>query len=278
MHIDNLSGNALCLQGLPSLQSLVNHDTGSDDGNVLAFLQNNTLAELELRAVSVNGGEALTDQTHVGELAGSGDRLGQRVGLSHVNGINNNSVRNGEIQCHILERHMGTAVVSSAYAGVRTQNVYGQLSICTGHESLVKCTTGGEAAEGMHPNGLAGSGQTSSNAHSVRLSDTSVDGAGRVSLSQLTGIDAAVQVSINVADGGISFHHLQHCIYKTVTVCTGISLVLANQSKAHISYPLTVPLLQPAQLLQQRLPQPTDQRSAESCVRRRALRRCSPCP
>ena len=61
-----------------------------------------------------------------------------------------------QVQSAVLERHVGTAVVCSAYAGVRTDNVYRQLSVSCGHECLVKCTAGSEAAEGVHEYGAAG--------------------------------------------------------------------------------------------------------------------------
>ena len=123
---------------------------------------------------------------------------------------------------------MGAAVVCSAYARVRTQNLYAQLCICSRHECLVKCTAGGEAAERMHPNLLAGSSQTCSNAHSVCLSDTSVDGLVREFLSQLCGVDAVIQVTVNVHNARISRHQLLHCGNVTVTAIAGVLLMLSN--------------------------------------------------
>ena len=235
-HIDDLGGDTLSSQLLLSLQSLVDHDAGSDDSNVLAFLQGNALADLEVRAVAVNSGEALADHAHVGELTGCCQLLGQAVDLSVVNRVDNDCFRYGHVQSAVLERHMGAAVVCSAYAGVRADHVYRQLSVSCGHESLVKCTAGCEAAEGVHEYGAAGSGQTCCNAHSVSLCDTCVYGLLRESLCQLAGVDAVLKVAVYVHYLAVLLHEVQHSGNETVTVVTRVLLVLANQSKAHVYY------------------------------------------
>src|SRR5699024_2610368 len=112
-----------------------------------------------------------------------------------------------------------------------------QLCVCCGHECLVECTAGSEAAERVNESGLAGSGHTSCNADSVSLSDTSLEALAGELLLQLRGVDAVVQVAVDVYDVAVCLHHLFHGGYVTVTICTGILLVLANQSKAHCSIP-----------------------------------------
>lgn len=103
-------------------------------------------------------------------------------------------------------------------------------------------TAGSRSAEGVHEYGAAGSSQTCSNAHSVSLCDTCVYGLLRESLSQLAGIDAVLEVAVNMHNLAVLLHQVQHSGNVTVTVVTRILLVLANQSKAHVQYPpLTVP-------------------------------------
>ena len=233
-HIDDLGGNTLGLELLLRLERFVNHDAGSDDRNVLAFLQGYALADLEVRAVRVNRSERLADHTHVRELAGSGQLLGQAVDLRIVDRVDYDRTRNRHVQRAVLKRHVGAAVISRAYARVRADHMYRQLCISRRHKGLVKRTAGSEAAERVHEHGLAGRAQAGSYAHRVCFRNTCIDGALRERLRQLAGVDAVLQVAVNVHDRGILLHDLEHRGNVAVAVCTRILFMLANQSKAHV--------------------------------------------
>ena len=83
----------------------------------------------------------------------------------------------------------------------------------------------------------AGGCHAGCHAHGILLCNACVKGLVRESLLQLSGIDAAHQVTVNMYHAAVLLHQLQHCGYIAVTVCTAVLLMLANQCIAHDSFP-----------------------------------------
>ena len=71
-HIDHADGNAFRLKGLISLQGLVHHDAGGDDGGhvLVALVEHNALADGELGTVLIDLDDALADKAGIGHAGG----------------------------------------------------------------------------------------------------------------------------------------------------------------------------------------------------------------
>ena len=109
-----------------------------------------------------------------------------------------------------------------------------QAGVGRGHKRLIKRAAGRERTERVHEHGLAGGGQARGDAHCVRFRDTGIVYIVRKFLGQLAHVAAALKVAVNMYDRLALCHQVMYRSDICVTHCTGILLVLANQSKAHL--------------------------------------------
>ncbi len=198
VHVDHASGNTLCCQHFFGLECLVYQNTGGNNGHVLAVTQRNALADLKIRAIRVNRGKSLADQAHVGRIAAGGQLPGQCLGLCKIARVDNDCIRDVHVQRTVLKRHVSCAVECCAYAGVGADNVYRQFGVACCQKCLIEHTAGSKAAERVRENGQAGGCHAGGNAHGVLLRDACVKGLGRERLQQLSSVDAAHQVAVDM--------------------------------------------------------------------------------
>ena len=108
-----------------------------------------------------------------------------------------------------------------------------QLRVTCCQKCLIEHAAGSKAAERVREHGQAGGGHAGGNAHGVLLRDACVKGLGRERLQQLSGVDAAHQVAVNVHQLGIFRHHFEHGFYIAVAIGAAVLFMLADQSKTH---------------------------------------------
>ena len=123
---------------------------------------------------------------------------------------------------------MGRAVERSGDARIGAKDMDRQLGIADAQERLVKYAAGSEDTEGVHESGEAAGRKTGSDADSVRLGDTGIEGALRISLQELSGVDAVHQVTIHMDDLLVFRHEFEHGLYITIAVRALVFLVFSD--------------------------------------------------
>ena len=76
--------------------------------------------------------------------------------------------------------------------------MYRQFGVACCQKCLIEHTAGSKAAERVRENGQAGGCHAGGNAHGVLLRDACVKGLGRERLQQLSSVDAAHQVAVDM--------------------------------------------------------------------------------
>ena len=228
VHVDHASGNTLCCQLLLCLECLVYQNAGGNNGYVLAVAQRNTLADLKIRAIRVNRGETLADQAHVGRTAAGSQLPGQCLGLCKIARVDNDCVRDVHVQRTVLKRHVSCTVERCADTRVGTDHMHRQLRVACCQKCLIEHAAGSKAAERMREYGQAGGCHAGGNAHGVLLRDACVKGLGRERLQQLSGVDAAHQVAVDMHQLWVLRHHFEHGFYIAVAVGAAVLFMLAD--------------------------------------------------
>ena len=228
VHVDHASGNTLCCQLLLCLECLVYQNAGGNNGYVLAVAQRNTLADLKIKAVRIHGGEALADQAHVGRTAAGSQLPGQCLGLCKIARVDNDCVRDVHVQRTVLKRHVSCTVERCADTRVGTDHMHRQLRVACCQKCLIEHAAGSKAAERMREYGQAGGCHAGGNAHGVLLRDACVKGLGRERLQQLSGVDAAHQVAVDMHQLWVLRHHFEHGFYIAVAVGAAVLFMLAD--------------------------------------------------
>ena len=260
--IDNAGIDTLLLQSLAGLQSLIGHQTGSDDGHIVAIHQHLALADLELVVLFIM--EHRHSQTTKAQVNGTVmviSSLDSGTGLHVVGGAHNHHAGDITHQGKVLTALVRSAVLAYGDTAVRSTDLHVQLGIADGVANLLISAAGSKhskaGGKGHHAHGSG----TSGHCHHVALSDTTVDVALGERLAEGTGLGGAGQV-------GVKHHQI---VILLTQLNQGLAIAVAGCDLLHVCH-LTSPPLLPAERSAQTGP-------AQSLRRWwpcRASRRCPP--
>ena len=175
--VDDLGADALGLQGLGGLQGLPNGVAGGDEGDILAFVHHDGLANDEGLVLIREVGNGGTAEAEVYRTYIFGNGQGGLEGLVVVAGIDDHHAGEGAHEGDVLHGLVSGSVLTQRNAGMGRGNLHIGVAVGQLLTDLVVYTAGDKFCEGTHERNLAGEGQAGGGANHVGLRDAALDEA-----------------------------------------------------------------------------------------------------
>lgn len=143
-------------------------------------------------------------------------------GVGH---LQHHRMRQPAHDAHVLERHVGAAVVAGAHPGVGGDHLDVVALIIQRHEQLIETAAAGEGGKGMHERHPAGERQPGGDADHIGLHDAAVDHVLRVILVYAVHRHRAHQIRLQRDDrrarlnlpthrAGVDFAHFDGVVFQ----------------------------------------------------------------
>ena len=218
--VDDLGINAVCCKFLCCFQSGAYAKACCNDGDILAFTENNAFSELKfvIRSV-VDHRHCQTSETKVNRSVVFISCFHAGFCLYIICRVQNDHARDGSHQGDILVALMCCAVFSYGNSGMGSTDFYVQMRVSDGVAHLLKRTACGKHREGACERNDACGGKTGSDSHHITFCDTTVDVAVRICFFEHTGLGCCCKVSVEYDQIVMLCAKLNQCITIAFSCC-----------------------------------------------------------
>ena len=224
--------DALGSQLLGSQAGLVDHQTGGDDGNVVALGDLLALAQLKvIGSLIVEHRHSQTAEAQVNRALHGVSGTHSGTGLHIVCGADHGHAGQAAHQGKVLAALVGSAVLAHGDAAVGGTDLDVQAGVSDRVADLLKGTACGKHGKAGNKGNITHGGQTCGHAHHVALGNAAVKVTVRVRLTEHAGLGGGSQVSVQ--------HH-QVVVALSGQLLQGVAVAFTGSDLFHVCH-LTSP-------------------------------------
>ena len=209
MDVDDLCVNALCLQLFGSIEDVLGHHAADEDAQVLAFLHDVGLEEVELIVLGEHNGLLLAEQADVHGAVIVVQHGHGRTQLHLVDRLENDHAGDRANHADVLHAHVGAAVELGRNAGVGADDLDVALGIGDRNRHLVADAARGKGGEALNPGLEAVAGKAGRDRGHVLLGNAAVKALLGELLAQAQGSAGLAQVRVQNHDVSVFFHQFR---------------------------------------------------------------------